>query len=165
MNLPAAAVLRLQIALPLFLVTDVPQSRQAAGIYQVIAVTQLPDDRTAPDFLHGVLFKEEVSPDVLFYIKCGAGDGDMNARMLDELAVLGVQGTEDAAPHALLTGPAEHAAGGGLKELIEQGPVVVKEGPQQMGHGKGNAQSGRMWLCCDTHCSVALKPQALQAFD
>jgi hypothetical protein len=22
-----------------------------------------------------------------------------------------------------------------------------------------------MWLCCDTHCSVALKPQALQAFD
>ena len=22
-----------------------------------------------------------------------------------------------------------------------------------------------MWLCCDTHCSVALKPQSLQAFD
>ncbi|ARF52419.1 hypothetical protein DSJ_24585 (plasmid) [Pantoea stewartii subsp. stewartii DC283] len=27
------------------------------------------------------------------------------------------------------------------------------------------SQSGRIWLCCDTHCSVALKPQALQAFD
>lgn len=22
-----------------------------------------------------------------------------------------------------------------------------------------------MWLCCDTHCSVALKPQELQALD
>ena len=27
------------------------------------------------------------------------------------------------------------------------------------------SQSGRMWLCCATHCSVALNPQELQAFD
>lgn len=27
------------------------------------------------------------------------------------------------------------------------------------------SQSGRILLCCDTHCSVALKPQLLQAFD
>lgn len=27
------------------------------------------------------------------------------------------------------------------------------------------SQSGRIWLCCVTHGSVALKPPALQAFD
>ncbi|EMY3602370.1 TPA: hypothetical protein QH070_003475 [Klebsiella aerogenes] len=27
------------------------------------------------------------------------------------------------------------------------------------------SQSGGIWFCCDTHCSVALKPQVLQAVD
>lgn len=37
-----------------------------------------------------------------------------------------------------------------------------------MGHGKGGmlpVAVGENILCCDTHCSVALKPQLLQAFD
>lgn len=50
-------------------------------------------------------------------------------RMLVELAAVGMQGAEDADFHALLTCPAEHGPGGGLKKLVEQGPVVVKKRP------------------------------------
>lgn len=32
--------------------------------------------------------------------------------------------------------PAEHGAGGAAKQVIEQGPVVVEERPQQVRHGK-----------------------------
>ncbi|SCC68827.1 hypothetical protein GA0061070_10797 [Kosakonia oryziphila] len=91
-DLPAASVLRLQTALPLFFVADVPQSRQAAGSYQVIAVAQQADDYPAPDFLHGLFLKEEVAPDAMFYIQPAAGDGQMNMRGLVKLVTVGVQG-------------------------------------------------------------------------
>ncbi len=67
-----------------------------------------------------------------------AGDRQVNVRMLVELATIGVQGAEDANVHALFAGPPEHGAGGGAEEHVEQGPVVVKKGPQQVGHGKGD---------------------------
>lgn len=136
--LPAAPVLRLQIALPLLFIADVPQPRQAAGVNQRVTVTQQPDDGPAPDFLHGVLLKEEVAPDAVFNIEPAAGDGHVEMRMLIELATVGVQGAEDADLHTLFSGPPEHSSGGGAEQGIEQGPVVVEKRPEQMGHGKGD---------------------------
>ena len=164
-DLPAASVLRLQIALPLFFIADMPGPRQTAGIYQVIAVAQQAGDGAAPDFLHGMLLKEEVAPDAVFNIKPAAGDGDMNMRMLVELTTVGVQGAEYTDLHTLFTGPPEHGPGGSPEQGIEQGPVVVEKEPQQVGHGKCQSQSGRICCCSVIHCSVALCPPELQPFD
>lgn len=136
MNPPAAPVLCLQITIPLFFVADMPQSRQAAGVYRVIAEPQQPDDGPAPDFLHGMLLKKEVAPDAMLNIESTTGDGQVNMRMLVELATVRMQGAKNTDLHALFAGPSEHGAGGCTKQGIEQEPVVVKEGPQDMGHGE-----------------------------
>lgn len=107
-------------------------------VNQVITVAQEPYNRTAPDFLHGVLLKEDVPPDVAFYIEPATGDGQVNVRMLVELATVGMQGAENANLHTLSAGPAQHGAGGRTEESVKQWPVVVKERPQQMGHRKGD---------------------------
>ena len=137
-DLPATSVLRLEIALPLLLIADMTQARQAAGVNQVIAVAQQADDGTTPDFLHGVLLKENVSPYAVFNIEAAAGDGEMNVRVLIKLATVGVQGAEDTDLHALFAGPPEHGTCSCTKQGIEQRPVVVEEGPQQMGHGESD---------------------------
>lgn len=137
-DLPAAPVLRLQVALPLPVVADMPQPRQAAGIYQVIAVAQEPDNRATPDFLHGVLLKEDIAPDAVFNIEAASGNREVNVRMLVELATVRMQGAEDTGLHPLAAGPPEHGACGSAKQGIEQGPVVVEKGPQKMGHGEGD---------------------------
>lgn len=64
-HLAATSVLRLQIALLLSFIADTPQPGQTSGIYQVMAVAQEPNDGPAPDFLHGVLFKEDIAPDAM----------------------------------------------------------------------------------------------------
>lgn len=54
------------------------------------------------------------------------------------------------------------------KRALSRGQLLLKKGHSRWGMVKViccQSQSGRMWLCCDTHCSVALKPQELQAFD
>lgn len=71
-------------------------------------------------------------------VQTTAGDGDVDVWVLTELAAIGVKGTEDANLSALLTGPPQHGPGGAAKQFIEQGPVVVKERPEQMGHRKGD---------------------------
>ncbi len=134
-HLPAATVLRLQIALPLIFVTDMHQPRQAAGIYQVITVAQEPNDGPAPDFLHGVLLKNDIAPDAVFNIEAAAGDGQVNVRVRNELATAGVEGTEDADPYTLFTVPPEHGAGGCAGQALSRGLVVVEKRPQQVGHG------------------------------
>lgn len=138
MDLPASPVLRFQIAAPLFFVANMAQARQAAGIYQVIAVAQQADDGATPDFLHGMLLKEDIAPDAMFYIQPTACDGEMNVRMLVELATIGMQGAEDTDLHALFACPPEHGTCSCTKQGIEQRPVVVEEGPQQMGHGESD---------------------------
>ncbi len=100
-------------------------------------MAQQPDDRPAPDFLHGLLLKEKAAPDAVLNIQPAAGYGQMNMRMLVELAAVRMQGAEDADLHALFSGPAEHGAGGGAEQGVEERPVVVKKGPQQVGHGEG----------------------------
>lgn len=105
-----------------------PQPRQTAGIYQVIAVAQQAGDRPAPDFLHGMLFKEDIAPDAMFYIEPATGDGQMNVRMLVELPAVGMQGAEDTDLQALFAGPTEHSAGGGTEEGIKQVPEKATKG-------------------------------------
>lgn len=56
-------------------------------------------------------------------------DGDVDMRVLIELAAIGVQGTEYADLNTLFTCPREHGAGGAAEQVIEQGPVIVKERP------------------------------------
>lgn len=138
MDLPATSVLRLQIALPLLLIANMAQARLAAGVNQVITVAQQAGDRPAPDFLHGMLLKEDIAPDAVFNIEASTGDGQMYVRVLVELATVGMQGAEDTDLQALFAGPPEHGAGGGPEQGIKQGPVVVEEGPQQVGHREGD---------------------------
>ncbi len=114
------------------------QPRQAAGINQVVAVAQQAGYRPAPDFLHGVLLKEDIAPDAIFYIEPAAGDGQVDMRVLIKLSAVGMQGAEDTDLQTLFGCPPEHSPGGSAEQGIEQGPVVVKEGPQQVGHGKGD---------------------------
>lgn len=59
-------------------------------------------------------------------------------RELIELAAVSVQGAEYAWLNALFTRPLQHGAGGAAEQVVEQGPVIVKEGPQQVWHGKGD---------------------------
>lgn len=104
-DFPASSVLRLQIPLPLPVIADMAQPRQAAGINQIIAVAQQANDGPAPDFLHGVLLKEEVAPYAVFNIESATGDGQVDMRVLVKLATVGVQGTEDTDLHALFSCP------------------------------------------------------------
>lgn len=74
MDLPAATVLRLQIAIPLLFIADMSDPLQAAGINQVMAVAQQADDGPAPNFLDGVFLKEDIAPDAVFNVQADAGD-------------------------------------------------------------------------------------------
>ncbi|CAI1984821.1 Uncharacterised protein [Serratia quinivorans] len=57
-------------------------------------------------------------------------------RVLIQLSAVGMQGAKNTDFNTLLTCPAEHGTGGTAKQVIEQGPVVVEERPQQVSHGK-----------------------------
>lgn len=71
----------------------------------------------------------------MFDIEATAGNGDMDVRMLIELASVGVQGAENADLDAQLAHVPEHGAGGAAKEVVEQRAVVIEERPQQVRHG------------------------------
>lgn len=77
-----------------------------------------------------MLLKKEVVPDAELYIQSVVGDGLVNVRMLVELVTVRMQGAEDADYRVLFVGQAEHGPGGSAEQNIEQGPVVVKKGPQ-----------------------------------
>ncbi len=128
----------MQIPVPPVLATDMAEAWQGARIDAVVVVTQQINDGVAPDGFDGFLFKEQLSPDVVFDVKTAAGDGDMDVRMLIELPAVGVERAEDPHFDTLPAGPAEHGAGGTAEQLVEQRPVVVEKWPQQMGHGEGD---------------------------
>lgn len=136
MDFPVATILRLQVTPPLLPVADMPQPRQAARINQVVTFAQQANDGTPPDFFHRFLFEEQRPPDVMLYVQPAAGDGDVDMRMLVELAAVRVQGAEDVHFHTQLAGPSQHGAGGSPEERIQQRPVVTEEGPVQVRHGK-----------------------------
>lgn len=53
----------------------------------------------------------------MFHIESSAGDGEVNVRMLVKLSTIRMQGAEEG---------------------VEQGPVAVEKGPQQMGNGESD---------------------------
>lgn len=134
--LPVPAVLCLQIAPPLAFVADVTQPRKHARHDEIVTAAQQVDNGGPPDGLHGLLFKEEAAPDAVLNVQATAGDGDVDMRMLIELTAVSMESAEYADLNALFTRPLQHGAGGAAKQLIEQGPVVVKERPEQVGHGE-----------------------------
>jgi len=137
-DLPVALILRLQVAMPLFLITDVAKARQGAGVNAVIAGAQQTDDGTAPDFFNLLFFEEQVAPDAMFDIEAATGNGNVDVRMLIELAPVGMQGAEDTDLDTQLARVLEHGAGGAAKQVVEQRPIVIEERPQQVGHGEGD---------------------------
>lgn len=138
MHFSGAAILRMQVAVPPVLVTDMAQARQGAGIDVGVVVPQQIDDGIALDLLYLFLFKEQLPPDAVFDVEAATGDGDVDMRMLIQLASVGVQRAKNADFDTLLACPAEHGAGGAAKQVIEKGPVVVEERPQQVRYGKGD---------------------------
>lgn len=166
--LPGTAILRMQVTVPPIFVADMAEARQGSGIDARIVVAQQVSDGVAPDGFDGFLFKEQLSPDVVFDVKAAAGDGDVDMRMLIELPAVGVQRTEDPHFDTLLACPAEHGAGGAAEQVVELRPVVVEERPQQMGHGEGDmlpVAVGQDVLLLGNPLLVALRPQLLQALD
>ncbi len=124
--------------MPPVFVADMAEARQGSGIDARIVVAQQVNDGVAPDGFDGFLFKEQLSPDVVFDVKAAAGDGDVDMWMLIELPAVGVERAEDPHFDTLLACPAEHGAGGAAEQVVEQRPVVVEERPQQMRHGEGD---------------------------
>ena len=135
---PCSMILRMEVAVPPVIVTDMAEARQATGVDTCIVVTQQVNDGVAPDLLYVFLFKEQLSPDVVFGIEAAAGDGDVDMRVLIELPAVGVLRAKDADFDPLPAGPAEHGPGSAAKQVVEQGPVVIEERPQQVGHGEGD---------------------------
>lgn len=88
--------------------------------------------------LYLFLFKEQLSLGAVFDVEPAAGDGDVDMWVLIELSAVGVESTEDADFDTLPACPAEHGAGRAAKQVVEQGPVVIEERPQQVGHGEGD---------------------------
>ncbi len=71
-------------------------------------------------------------------VEPAAGDGNVDVRVLIQLAAIGVQGAENTHFNPLFAGPALHGPGGTAEQRVEQQPVVVKEGPEQVGHGESD---------------------------
>jgi len=137
-NLPVPAILGLKITAPLAFVADVAKTRQHAGHDEIVAAAQQADNGGPPDGLHGLLFKEEAAPDAVLNVEAAPGNGDVDMRVPIELTAVSVQGAEYAWLNALFTRPPDHCAGGAAEQVIEQGPVIVKERPEQVWHGKGD---------------------------
>lgn len=137
-DLPVTLILRLQVALPLLFIADVTETGQGCRVNAVIAGAQQTDNGTAPDFFDLLLFEEQVAPHAVFGIETAAGDGNVDVRVLIELASVGVQSAEDADLDAQLARVPEYGASGAAKKVVEQRPVVIEERPQQVGHGEGD---------------------------
>ncbi len=135
-HFPGAAILGMQVTVPPIFITDMTEARQATGVYLRVVVAQQVNHGVAPDLLDLFLFEEQRPPGAVFYVEAAAGDGDVDMWVLIELSAVGMERTEDTDFDTLPAGPAEHGAGGAAEQVIEQGPVVVEERPQQVGHGK-----------------------------
>lgn len=114
-----ALILRLQVALPLFFIADMAEIWQRAGIDAVVTGAQQTDDGTAPDGFDLLFFEEQVAPDAVFDIEAAAGDGNMDVRVLIELAAGGVQRTEDADLDAQFAHVPEHGAGAAGEHALD----------------------------------------------
>ncbi len=137
-HFPCSTILRVEVVVPPIFVTDMAEAQQGTGGDARIVVTQQVNDGVAPDLLYVFLFKEQLSPDVVFDIEAAAGEGDVDIRVLIELLAIGVEITENADFDNLPPCPAEHGVGRAAKQFVEQGPVVIEKRPQEVGYGEGD---------------------------
>lgn len=73
-DLPVALILRLQVALPLFLIANMAEIGLLTGIDAIVAGTQQTDDCAAPDGFNLLLFEEQIVPDAVPGIETAAGN-------------------------------------------------------------------------------------------
>lgn len=66
-------------------------------------------------------------------VEPAAGYGNVDVRVLIQLAAVGVQDAENADLDALFARPALHSPGGTAEQRVEQRPVVVEEWPEVVG--------------------------------
>lgn len=71
-------------------------------------------------------------------IEATAGDGNVDELMLIKLPAVGMDRAEDAHFDTQPACPFQHGTGGAAEQVIEPGPVIVKERPEQVWHGKGD---------------------------
>ncbi len=138
MHFPGAAILRMQITVPPIFITEMTEARQASRVDLRVVVAQQVNHGVALDLPDLFLFKEQLPPGAVFDVEAATGDGYVDMRVLIELPAVGMERTKDTDFDPLLARPAEHGAGGAAKQVIEQGPVVIEERPQQVRHGEGD---------------------------
>nr|ULG15851.1 hypothetical protein 495p2_00100 [Serratia proteamaculans] len=118
-DLPVALILRLQVALPLFIITDMAKVGLLTGIDASVAGAQQADYSAVPDGFDLLFFEEQIAPDVVFNIEAATGNGDVDVRVLIELASVGVQRAEDADFDAQFARVPEHGTGGAAKQVVK----------------------------------------------
>jgi len=124
--------------MPEVLVADMAEARQGDGVDLRVVIVQQVNHGVEPDILYLFLFNEQLPPGAVLDVEAVADDGEVDVRVLIELAIICVQGAEYADLNALCMCPLQHGVGGTAKQVIEQGPVVVKERPEQVWHGKSD---------------------------
>lgn len=100
----------------------------------------------------------------MFKAQSSASDGQMNVRMLIELAAIGMQGYKQAYFDIKLFGPLLVAQ---VKSLLSRGQLLAKAGQSLSVMVKVMccySQLGRMCCCSGIHCSVAFMLQGAVAF-
>ncbi|EBS3742183.1 hypothetical protein DQY98_20110 [Salmonella enterica subsp. enterica serovar Saintpaul] len=128
-------MLRLQITQLLHCVSDMPQPVQtAAGVSQIIAVVQQPDYAPMPDSLHGILLKEEVSPDAKLHVESAAGNGQLNVRVLVELLPYMCRVQKMPTSMLCLRTRRSMAQVAMRKSVLGRGQLLLKKGQ----HGEGD---------------------------
>ena len=167
-DLPVAPMLRLQVALSLLLIADMSEARQRTGIDAIVAGTQQTNNGTAPDGFNLLFFEEQVAPDAVFDFEAATGDGNVDVRVLIELPSVGMQRPEIPTSIPRLRACLSMARVAQRNRSLSRGQLLLKNGHSRCGMVKVmccQSQSGRMCCCSAIHCSVALRPQLLQALD
>lgn len=104
----------------------------------------------------------------VFQLESTAGDGEMNVRVLIKLSAVRTQSQKIPTSTPSLRTKRSMTQVAARKRVLSRDQLLLKKSQSKCGMVKViscQSQSCRMWICCDTHCSVALKPQALQDFD
>nr|WP_250648592.1 hypothetical protein [Serratia marcescens] len=89
-------------------------------------------------------------------------------RVLIELPAIGVQRAKDADFDPCLRAQRSMARVAQRNRSLSRGQLLLKNGHNKWGMVNVmccQSQSGRMCCCSAIHCSVALRPQLLQALD
>lgn len=91
-------------------------------------MAQQADDSATSDFFHGVLFKEEVAPDAIFYIQPAVGNGKVDVQMLVELSAVRMQGAEDTTSTLCLRAGRSMVREAARNRALSRDQLLLKKG-------------------------------------